>query len=135
MIIPNVQAVLSCALFVFGNAVMPKIMLVEDEALLRFVIGETLREAELDVIELSSADEALAYLLAEDDIDLIFTDINMPGRIDGLGLANAVKADFPKVKVILTSGKPRSLDELGGRPFFPKPYLVHDVVETIRAAL
>ncbi|ESQ82072.1 hypothetical protein AEAC466_19330 [Asticcacaulis sp. AC466] len=114
---------------------MGKILLVEDEPLLRFVIVETLRDANLDVVDFCSADDALAYLVTKDDVDLIFTDINMPGAIDGLGLAHAVKEDFPRVKVILTSGRSRSTDELAGLPFISKPYIVHDVIETIRATL
>lgn len=114
---------------------MGKILIVEDEPLLRFVTAETLRAANLDVVDLASADEAINYLLSETDVDLVFTDVNMPGAIDGLALAKTVKENYPQIEVILTSGRPRSPAELNGLPFVAKQYHVDEVIELIRERL
>lgn len=114
---------------------MGTVVVVEDDELLRFVIVETLREGELDVIEHCCADDALSYLQSQAEVAVVFTDINMPGAIDGLGLARAVKASFPATKVIVTSGRPRSPEELDGLQFVMKPYAADKVLETIRSII
>jgi CheY-like chemotaxis protein len=84
---------------------------------------ELIEEAEFDVIEASNADEAIAILEARPDITVLFTDIQMPGSMDGLKLAAAVKGRWPPIKIVATSGlvnvRPDDLPE-GGR-FLPKP--------------
>ncbi len=111
-----------------------RILVVEDDSSLRFVICEVLREGDLEVVEVANADAALRYLETIDSIDLVFTDVNMPGSMDGIELAHAVNENFPEVKVVVTSGRPppAPLDSI---PFIPKPYAVHSVLNTIRAAL
>ena len=111
-----------------------RILVVEDDNLLRFVICEVLRDGDLEVVEVANADAALLYLKTKDSIDLVFTDVNMPGSIDGLELAQAVNENFPEVKVLLTSGNTPAAST-GPNPFIPKPYVVYDVLDKIRAAL
>jgi len=111
-----------------------RILVVEDDAPLRFVICEVLREGDLEVVEANSADAALIYLETNDRVDLVFTDVTMPGSMDGFELARAVTEQFPTVKLIVTSGKPPP-SGLHPIPFIPKPYVVYDVLDVIRAAL
>lgn len=111
-----------------------RILVVEDDTPLRFMICEVLRDGNLEVIEAENADAALSYLKEKDHIDLVFTDVNMPGSMDGLALAHAVNENFPQVKVIVTSGRPppATVERV---PFIPKPYGVYDVLEKIKASL
>ena len=83
----------------------PCIVVVEDEALLLFSIADDLRDAGFSVLEASNADEAIALLESHPEIRLLFTDIDMPGSMDGLKLSAAVRDRWPPVKIIVTSGK------------------------------
>ena len=69
----------------------PVVLIVEDELLIRLQAAQIIEEAEFDVIEASNADEAIAILEARRDISVLFTDIEMPGSMDGLKLAAAVR--------------------------------------------
>lgn len=89
------------------------------------------------VLEASNADEAIAILDAHNEIRLMFTDIDMPGSMDGLKLAEAVRDRWPTVKIIVTSGHRLLSDKLlpiEGR-FFSKPYDHTRVVMTMREML
>jgi CheY-like chemotaxis protein len=101
----------------------PVVLIVEDEVLVRISTRETVETAGFEVVEAGNADEAIAILTARDDIHLIFTDIHMPGSMDGLKLAHFVRNRWPPVKIVATSGHARiaegDLPE-GGR-FLPKP--------------
>jgi CheY-like chemotaxis protein len=68
----------------------PLVLIVEDEVLVRIDTRETVETAGFEVVEAGNADEAIAILAARDDIHLIFTDVNMPGSMDGLKLAHFV---------------------------------------------
>jgi two-component system, response regulator PdtaR len=116
-----------------GSSLKRKVLLVEDEALVRIIGSDALADAGYDVIEAASADEALAVLEAEDAVEVLFTDIRMPGSIDGLQLASLVHERWPAVKILITSGDtwpPKSLIPDDGR-FIAKPYrldaLQHEV--------
>jgi DNA-binding NtrC family response regulator len=106
-----------------------RVLLVEDEVLVRIALAGELRAAGVNVIETGSADEAWDYLLAGGGADLIFSDVCMPGSMDGLELAHRVKMQHPELSVILTSGS-RSLDEEGVR-FLSKPYDFDNAVRVI----
>jgi len=98
------------------------ILLVEDEVLVRLSLADELRSAGYAVFEASSADEALDLLHAN-GVQLVLSDIRMPGRMNGVELARAIRAEHPHVKIILASGESFSSkhwDENDG--FFPKPY-------------
>jgi CheY-like chemotaxis protein len=112
----------------------PIVLIVEDELLVRLHAAQIIEEAEFDVIEASNADEAIAILEARSGITVLFTDIQMPGSMDGLKLAAAVKGRWPPIKIVATSGvvnvRPDDLPE-GGR-FLPKPYNPIQLTATIR---
>jgi CheY-like chemotaxis protein len=102
----------------------PVVLIVEDELLLRIDAVEMIEAAGFEVIEAANADEAIEWLEARRDITVVFTDIQMPGSMDGLKLARAVRGRWPPIKIIATSGRLNigepDLPE-GGR-FLPKPY-------------
>jgi CheY-like chemotaxis protein len=83
----------------------PKTILVlEDEVLVRMAVADDLMSAGFHVIQAASADEALRLLLSPAHVDLVLTDINMPGSFDGLALAAGVRATWPALKIIVLSG-------------------------------
>jgi CheY-like chemotaxis protein len=110
------------------------ILIVEDELLIRMNAVEMIVEAGFEIVEAASADEAIAILEARLDITVVFTDIQMPGSMDGLKLAAAVRDRWPPIKIVATSGQvklgPDDLPE-GGR-FLPKPYSPAEVMKTLR---
>ena len=86
-------------------AAPPKVLVVEDEMLLRMRAVDIVEDAGFTPIEAVNADEALAILESRSDIVLLFTDIQMPGSMDGLKLAQAVHQRWPSIKIIIVSGK------------------------------
>src|ERR1700710_3122877 len=102
----------------------PVVLIVEDELLLRMNAVEMIEAAGFEVVEAASADEAIEILESRRDITVVFTDIQMPGSMDGLKLARAVRGRWPPIKIVATSGRHNfgetDLPE-GGR-FLPKPY-------------
>ena len=84
------------------------VLIVEDDYLVRQNAVFLLEEAGFDTLEAACADEAIALLEARQDIRIVFTDINMPGSMDGLALAQAVRRRWPPVELVLTSGYARS---------------------------
>jgi|SRR5690242_3451380 DNA-binding NtrC family response regulator len=117
----------------------PTILLVEDETLLRLSAAEHLREAGFTVIEAANGAEAQAILEAGVQIDLIFSDINMP-LLDGVGLALWVAAQESPPPMLLTSGVAAVLASARAscpavKAFLPKPYPYGEMEEQIRAAL
>jgi len=105
------------------------VLLVEDEALIRALLADELRVSGLTVVEAGTADEAWDYLTAGGRADLVFSDVTMPGSMDGVELAKRVRETYPQVKVIVTSGNPgpRNVAELG--VFLPKPYRLDRATE------
>lgn len=97
----------------YGNGHKRKtsILVVEDEILIRLAIADYLREAGYRVLEASNASEAVSVFAVGEPIELVFTDIHMPGTMNGLGLAAWVRRQFPDVKVLLTAGS--SMDASG----------------------
>ena len=87
------------------------ILVVEDDFLWRMDAVQMIEEAGFDVLEAANADEAIPILETRSDINVIFTDINMPGSMDGLKLAHAVKGRWPPIKIIATSGHVEVKDE------------------------
>jgi CheY-like chemotaxis protein len=118
-----------------GNrAKTPAILIVEDEALVRLCAVDTVVATGFEVIEAASADEAIRILESRSDIRVVFTDIQMPGLMDGLKLAHAVRNRWPPIKIIVTSGcELVTEDDLpeGGR-FFTKPYDPTEICKALR---
>ena len=112
----------------------PVILIVEDEFLLRMDSAEVIENAGFEVIQAGNADEAIAILEARPDIHVVFTDIQMPGSMDGLKLARFVRDRWPPIKIVATSGHAAVEDDdlPAGSIFLPKPYLGQEVVATLR---
>lgn len=111
----------------------PVVLVVEDEPLLRMNAVDIVEEAGFTVIEASNADDAIAILESRDDIRVVFTDIQIPGSMDGLKLAHAVRGRWPPIRIIATSGRVKvSGDDLpdGGR-FLGKPYTSSEVARLL----
>jgi len=114
------------------TAAAKTILVVEDEPALRFVVSDFLRvDGGLTVIEAGSADEAMSFFHAGHRIDLMFTDIRMPGQMDGAGLAAWAAAHFPATKVITTSGNIMPHERMSGVPHVAKPYNLDAVLSLI----
>src|ERR1700736_2120657 len=92
-------------MFLRQTPVPPKVLVVEDEMMLRMGAVDIVEDAGVTPIEAVNADEALAILESRSDILLLFTDIQMPGSMEGLKLAQAVHRRWPSIKIILVSGK------------------------------
>lgn len=110
------------------------VLVVEDEAGLRTLAGDFFRQAGFQVVEAAEAGEALELLAALTAVHLLFTDIHMPGGIDGLALAHQVAAEWPHVGIIIVSGRaiPSSDALPKGCHFHAKPYDPERVLEQAR---
>jgi CheY-like chemotaxis protein len=114
-----------------GQPRSPVILLVEDEVLVRFTTAEILREAGFDVLEAVDSSEALALLVTGHPLDLVVTDVRMPGSMDGIQLASVIKATRPNLPVAILSSH---LDQPGHEAdaFLPKPYDPDELVEAVK---
>jgi two-component system, response regulator PdtaR len=112
----------------------PVILIVEDEFLLRLDAAETIERAGFEVVQAANADEAIAILEARPEIRVVFTDIQMPGSMDGLKLARFVRDRWPPIKIIATSGRVvAGEDDLPpGSEFLPKPYRGAELIAALR---
>lgn len=111
-----------------------RVLVVEDEIFIRMDVVDTLLGAGLEVLEANDADEAIQLLEVDLTIRLIFTDIDMPGSMNGLKLAAAVRDRWPPVKIIATSGrfKIQAGDLPAGALFLPKPCQPAQIINAIR---
>jgi CheY-like chemotaxis protein len=116
-----------------------KILVVEDEPLIRLGLVSTIEDAGYEVIEAISADDAIRQLERADDVRLILTDVDMPGSMDGIRLAGYVRRRWPPIQLVVISGKvgvtPGELPE--GARFISKPYqesVLLNLVGTMMAA-
>jgi CheY-like chemotaxis protein len=118
----------------------PAVLVVEDEVLIRLVIADYLRECGFKVYEAGNALEAVEILESDEAaIDLVFSDVRLPGEMSGFALAQWVRKNRPGLPVVITSGDSRKSEvakELcENEPFFAKPYDVQGVVAHIRAMI
>ena len=102
----------------------PVILVVEDEFLVRLTAVTIAEDAGFEALSAATADEALTVLESRADVRLVFTDVQMPGTMDGLRLAHAVRDRWPPVELIVTSGRRHiGANDLPDRGrFIPKPY-------------
>jgi DNA-binding NtrC family response regulator len=121
--------------------VQETILVVEDDVLIRMPIAQYLRDCGYRVIEAVSADEAMTVLMhKETHVDMVFSDIEMPGSTDGFGLSKWIRDNRPGIDVILTGTVPRALKaakELCDDGPLPKPYepkAVHDYIRRLLTA-
>ncbi len=110
------------------------ILIVEDEPLLMMMAVDLVEDAGYGAVVAQNADEAVRILLSRTDIRIVFTDIDMPGTMDGLKLAATIRDRWPPIDIIITSGyrKP-AVTELPVRAiFFAKPYVPSQVQRAMR---
>jgi len=112
----------------------PVVLVVEDDFLIRIGAVEMIGQGGFDVIEAANADEAIAILQIRLDITVVFTDIQIPGSMDGLRLATAIRGRWPPIKIVATSGlvDVRKTDLPEGGRFLSKPYSPVEIVGTLR---
>jgi CheY-like chemotaxis protein len=112
---------------------MSVILTVEDETLVGDYLGEILEGAGYQVVAAANADEAIEILESRNDIRVLITDINMPGSMDGLRLAAAVKDRWPPIKIIIATGKeaPRREEMPMDSQLLPKPYAPERVLAAV----
>jgi DNA-binding NtrC family response regulator len=110
------------------------VLVVEDDFLVRSFAAEVLAENGFGVIEARNAEEALAKLERHPEVAVLFTDVNMPGALDGLDLAREVASRYPHVSRLVTSGRIRP-NAIEYARFLPKPYRPDEVVQNIRELL
>lgn len=113
------------------------VLVVEDEPLLRLDVADSLQEHGFEVIEAANADEAIVVLEHDKRIRLVFTDVDMPGTMDGLKLAGYVADRWPPIRIIVTSGHRlvEITDIPDGSVFFSKPYRPDAVATSMRELL
>lgn len=113
----------------------PIVLVVEDEMLLRMRAVDIVQDAGFVPVEAVSADQAIEILESRDDISLLFTDIQMPGTMDGLKLAQAAHRRWPHIKIILVSGqiKVTDADKPEDSKFFPKPLEIQQMIRELQA--
>jgi two-component sensor histidine kinase/CheY-like chemotaxis protein len=118
-----------------GSTGVPNVLVVEDEMVLRMRAVDIVEDAGFTPVEAVNADEAIAILESRSDIDLLFTDIQMPGSMDGLKLAHAVHDRWPSIKIILVSGqvKPSDAERPADSRFFGKPLGVGQMINELQA--
>ena len=107
------------------------VLLVDDEPLVRIVACAGLTDAGFDVVEAVDAEDAIRILRTRDDIAVLFTDVNMPGRLDGLGLAELVHRNWPSIKLVVTSGRTLSDPVPDDGRFLGKPYTLEKMTSLI----
>lgn len=118
---------------------VPAILVVDDDALLRLTLSDYLQDHGFKVLEATTGDEALAIMAAPGfAVDLVFTDVMMPGVTDGIALAKWIVENQPSIPVIVTSGdaeKANAAKEGDGFQFLPKPYDLDKLAKQIRQTL
>jgi DNA-binding NtrC family response regulator len=121
--------------------VQETILLVEDEVLVRMPIAHYLRDCGYKVIEAANADEAMTVLMHKETVvNIVFSDIEMPGAVDGFGLAKWIREHRPGLDVLLAGTVPRAIqnaEQLCEQGSVPKPYdakIVHDHIKRLLAA-
>jgi two-component system, response regulator PdtaR len=100
----------------------PVVLAVEDDPLILMLAVYMIRDAGFEPLWASNTDEAISILESRDDIKIVFTDINLPGSMDGIKLARAVRGRWPPIKIIVTSGFKRERAEAfaRGQPVYPE---------------
>ena len=109
------------------------ILVVEDNAIIRMCALDLVAAAGFEALEASNADEAIHILEARSDVHLVFTDVNMPGSMDGIKLAHYIRERWPPVKLLVASGR-TIIEEShlpSGARFFHKPYDEGSIIEAM----
>lgn len=113
------------------------VLVVEDDALIRMGAVDLVQTAGYEALEAGNADVALGILESRDDVALVFTDVQMPGTMDGIKLAHHIRGRWPPIKMIVASGM--TILEDGSLPtgslFFAKPYTDREVADAMAGLL
>lgn len=111
-----------------------RVLVVEDDPLLLMLGVSVLEDAGFEAVEAESGDAAMDILRSDATFDVLFSDVDMPGKLNGIDLAALVRARWPLIEIIITSGHmaARVADLPDRAVFFPKPYDARTVVKTIR---
>lgn len=110
-----------------------KILVVDDEDFVRMMAVDVIEDAGFATLEAVDADEAIRLLQEHSDIDVVFSDIRMPGAIDGVGLAGIIHQRWPHISTVLTSGHLTVRDLPPGTAFLPKPYRAEGLAARLNA--
>jgi DNA-binding NtrC family response regulator len=117
---------------------MHTVLVVEDEMMVRMPIAEYLRDCGYNVVEAGNANEAIAVMDSDGPVSLVFSDVRMPGKMDGFALAEWFRSHYPSVPVLLTSGyggRTMPTASIVGAKFIEKPYSQTQVARRIAALL
>jgi two-component system, response regulator PdtaR len=130
--LPSLELLSTSSLVKEGGWKVATVLIVEDEFLVRNFLQIELEDAGYDVVLADNADVAIAILEARTDIHLVFTDIDMPGSMDGLKLAACVRDRWPPIHIIITTGNARPREIPANALFIPKPYIGRTVIDAMR---
>jgi CheY-like chemotaxis protein len=125
-------------MMILDHPIIPAVVLVvEDEMLLRMRAVDMVEDAGYTSVEALDADEAVAILESRSDIALMFTDIQMPGSMDGLKLAHTVHKRWPLIRIILVSGqlKPANADIPANSRFYGKPLEAKEMIAELQSMI
>jgi CheY-like chemotaxis protein len=114
-----------------------EVLIVEDEPITRMVASDLIADLGLAAVEAGNADEALEILKANRDVGVLFTDIDMPGAMNGIELAQKVHEHWPHIELIVTSGA-NNVDDADlpdHGTFIRKPYRLSELAETVEKKL
>lgn len=113
------------------------ILLVEDEAIIRIASAAILEDAGYTIIEAVDADDALRMLQHHPEVDVVVTDVQMPGTIDGLRLVEILALQYPRIETIITSGRAsaNAARQCGATKFLAKPYTANAIQTAVQTAL
>lgn len=111
----------------------PVVLIVEDSPIIRMSAVDLVLSAGYEALEAGDADEAIHILELRDDIDLVFTDVQMPGTMDGIKLSHYIRDRWPPLKLIIASGADIVAESMlpEGSSFFSKPYDDHIITEAM----
>ena len=116
-----------------------RILLVEDEGLIRVTLAETLEEAGYDVVEAATGDEACTLIRGINGFDVLLTDIQMPGTADGIDVAQHFHAHHPHAPVVFMTGRPDMLARIGqlakGEALLRKPFRPRQMLDALDTLL
>ncbi len=118
-----------------GNGSPHAVLIVEDDQLLMALTAGIVEDAGFEAIQAGNADQAVAILKERSDIALLLTDIDMPGSMDGVKLAHAVRDRWPPIKIIVVSSRVPDRDLPAGSRFFCKPYHAGAMILEMRSLL
>lgn len=112
----------------------PTVLVVEDDVLINMAAVDAIVDHGYLALSAANADEALLVLAAHPEVDVLFTDIKMPGSIDGLALAGVTRRDRPRIDIVIASGTlhPSRNEMPAGAAFLPKPYSAKQIADALR---